>query len=218
MQNGHVPLCDRCLEGFIPAVTPLCPRCGMPYLGETGSHLCEECRESPPPFQWARSLFLYKGRGRDFILHLKFHGELSTLSVLRFFLEMDPTAYLPEGYQPDLLIPVPLHRKELRERGFNQALLIALCLSKRLNRPVERANLIKMRRTPPQIGLTKNQRKRNIQEAFSVRDAGRIRGRNVLLVDDVYTTGATAWACSKTLLNAGARSVSVWTFARTVKE
>ena len=218
IHKGHVPLCERCLEGFIPSIDPMCPCCGLPYLGKTGSHLCEECRESPPSFHWARSFFLYKEKGRDFILHLKFHGDLSALTLLHFFLEMEPTAHLPEGFQPDLIVPVPLSREGLRKRGYNQALLLALGLAEVLNRPVERANLQKKKRTPPQIGLTKSQRKRNIRKAFVVKKPENLEGKKVLLVDDVYTTGATAGACTETLLKSGAHMVGVWTFARTAQE
>ena len=214
IQEGHIPLCERCLDGFLPVKEPVCPRCGLPYPGQTQSHLCASCRQSPPPYTWARSLILYSGRGRDFIHRLKFNRDLSTLSVLRFFLETGSIC-LVEGFSLDLIVPVPLHSRGLRQRGYNQALLIALCLADVLQLPVDRTHLVKARETLPQIGLTKNQRKHNIRGAFEVRSRTRFKGKSVLLVDDVYTTGSTVGACSRTLLRAGARSVCVWTLART---
>ncbi|RTZ93761.1 MAG: ComF family protein [Deltaproteobacteria bacterium] len=218
IRKGHVPLCPGCLEGFIPVTEPFCPCCGLPYPGETGTHICASCQQAPPPYTWARSLILYRGRGWEFIHHLKFNGDLSTLSVLRYLLleRMEKeTRYLMGEFALDLIVPVPLHPRGLRERGYNQALLIALCLSEVLHLPVDRTHLVKARETLPQIGLTKSERERNIQGAFETRNPDRFKGKRVLLVDDVYTTGATVKICTRTLLRAGAHSVYVWTLART---
>ncbi len=118
----------------------------------------------------------------------------------------------------EILVPVPMDMDGLRRRGYNQALLMAEGLGRVMAIPVDRTHLIKSRATPPQIGLTRAQRKRNIQGAFSVSGRDAFEGKAVLLVDDVFTTGATARACSHVLKRAGARSVKVITFARAVPE
>ncbi len=217
IQNGHIPICESCLEDFIPVLDPICPCCGEPFQGNTSSHLCGRCLHSPPPFEQARSLFLYKGKARELICELKFRNNLSTLSILDYLLKTWSKDLITE-LGCDLIVPVPLDRKGLKRRGYNQALLISICLANRIGKPVRRDHLRKVRATVPQIGLTRNQRWANIRGAFQVKDARGFRGKSILLVDDVYTTGATVRECSRELLGAGARSVKVWTLARTVFE
>lgn len=217
IEYGHYPVCERCLEGFVPILSPVCPRCGLPLNNAHDSHLCGECIQDPPPFEKAWSLFVFNKKARDLIHLLKFHGNLATLSVIDFLLR---ERIDPEDLKRDLdvLVPVPMNREGLRHRGYNQALMMAECLSRVCGLPVDRRYLIKSRKTPPQVGLTRAQRRRNIQGAFSVTDKKIFRGKAVLLVDDVYTTGATVRACSHALLRAGARLVKVLTFARVIPE
>ena len=217
IDHGRYPVCGRCLEGFLPILPPICPRCGIPLGASSDSHLCGECIQSPPPFEKAWSLFIFNKNARDLIHLLKFHGNLATLSVVEFL--MSERMNLEDLKRDlDVLVPVPMDREGLRRRGYNQALMMAECLSKISSIPVDRYHLIKSRETQPQVGLTRAQRKRNIQGAFSVADKKSFRGKAILLMDDVYTTGATVRACSKALLEAGARSVRVLTFARVVPE
>jgi ComF family protein len=113
----------------------------------------------------------------------------------------------------DAVVPVPLHRRRARERGFNQADILARVVGKRLHRPVLRRAVARVRPTPPQAGKARD-RVRNVRGAFAVRDPARIEGRSLLLVDDVLTTGATVNECAKVLMKAGARAVLVYTLAR----
>jgi len=217
LENGRYPVCEACIDGFIPIVPPYCTRCGEPFPGISDMHLCGECIKDPPPFETARSLFVFKERARDLVLRLKFRKDLSTLSVLEHVL----TRHTDTGMFPadiDLIVPVPLDKSGLRRRGYNQALLMADCLAKHLHKPIDRVHLVKLKKTPPQIGLTRAQRRRNIQGAFSVKGRNCFLGKTILLVDDVFTTGATVRSCSRVLLQAGARLVRVLTFARTVPE
>ncbi len=216
IHQGHVPVCEVCLCELVPISEPFCPRCGIPF--ETlDSHLCGDCLRTPPPFEWARSLFPFGGKAREFIHHLKFKRDLSTLTLLNYLLETKQPEFFAKG-AIDRVVPVPQDTRGLRSRGYNPALLIALCLAKKMNKPVDRCHLIKIRKTLPQIGLTKKERHQNVKEAFAVKETSRFRGQTVLLVDDVYTTGATVSACTLALLKAGARTVQVWTFARTILE
>lgn len=217
VDNGHFPVCEACLEEFIPIEPPFCTCCGEPFPGGRNEHLCGRCLKDPPPFLSARSLFAFKGRARDLIIGLKFQKNLSTLSIFDLILKR------LLGWQPlyrdvDVVVAVPLNKKGLRRRGYNHALLMAESLAKCLAKPVDRTHLIKAKETPPQVGLTRAQRKRNLQGAFSVKRTNCLQGKAVLLVDDVFTTGATVRACTRALLNAGARSVRVLTFARTTLE
>jgi competence protein ComFC len=117
-------------------------------------------------------------------------------------------------YPVDVMVPVPLHIRRLRERGFNQALLLVKELSKRAGIPYQERVLRKIKDTPVQITLKKRERSKNLKGAFQVQDQEAIKGKTVVLVDDVYTTGATVNECSRALLAAGAKQVAVLTVAR----
>jgi ComF family protein len=117
-------------------------------------------------------------------------------------------------YRVDVMVPVPLHIRRLRQRGFNQALLMVRELNKRMGIPYEERALAKIKDTPVQIALKKRERRKNLKGAFQVRDQETIQGKSIVLVDDVYTTGATVNECSRTLLAAGAKQVTVLTVAR----
>jgi ComF family protein len=127
-----------------------------------------------------------------------------------------PLQTLIEDYPADMMIPVPLHIRRLRERGFNQALLLVRELSKRMGIPYEERALAKIKDTPVQIALKKRERRRNIKGAFQIRDQEAIERKSIVLVDDVYTTGATVNECSRTLLEGGAKQVAVLTVARAI--
>ena len=217
LDRGRFSICETCLGEFHLISRPACPCCGVPYKGAGVSHLCGECRQDPPSFDSAWSLFSYTGKARDLVHHLKFHGNLATLSVIAFLLqeEIDAPAL---ARKVDIIVPVPMHVNGLRQRGYNQALLVAERLAKLLNLPLDRTHLVKTKETPPQIGLTRAQRRRNIQGVFSVVNRDVFRGKAVLIVDDVYTTGATTRACAGVLKKAGAYRIDVLTFARTMPE
>jgi ComF family protein len=123
---------------------------------------------------------------------------------------------MPTEIQGDVIVPVPLHPVRLREREFNQALLLADLLGHHLNRPVATTILVRILATDPQTTLTRQERLRNLRQAFAVRNAQVLADRRVLLIDDVFTTGTTVNECAKALLKAGALSVSILTLARTI--
>jgi ComF family protein len=121
------------------------------------------------------------------------------------------------GFRADLLIPVPLHRKRLQERGFNQAILLGEIFAQRWGIPLVRNNLQRIRWTEPQINLTASARAENVRGAFALADAAALAGQRVLLVDDVYTTGSTVKECARVLWKGGAAAVAVLTIARAIE-
>jgi ComF family protein len=177
----------------------------MPFSSELSS-ICGQCLKQFPPFSKVITFGVYEGVLAEAINQLKFHGVRRLSKPLGTLLS---TVSLPAV---DGIIPVPLHMRSLRERGFNQSLLIARTLSRTLDIPLFMDMLVKKKETPPQIGLSAKKRIVNVKHAFAVR--GDVKGRSILLVDDVMTTGATVRECSHELINAGAREVFVVAIAR----
>jgi len=211
-------VCGACWRGIRILEAPFCPRCGRPFWGSPlahpPSHRCQACRTRAPQYLLARSAVLYARDDplREILLLFK-HGRRIALGAHLGRLMATRVADLFDGRAIDAVVPVPLHRGRERERGFNQADILARVVGKRLHRPVLRRTVERVRPTPPQAGKARD-RARNVRGAFAVRDPVRIDGRSLLLVDDVLTTGATVNECAKVLMKAGARTVLVYTLAR----
>ncbi len=197
--------------------SPLCSCCGLVFTSRQGpDHLCGRCLEKPFGFGRARAVGLYDQTLRAAIVQLKFKGTAVLAQPLGELLYDAFRRYWPPG-GIDMVAPVPLHGRRLRQRGFNQAYL--LVRRWRLPRDTElvRDLLVRTRDTAPQSGMSRRQRRRNIKNAFAVNRSGRSSGRRVLLVDDVLTTGATADACARALIGDGAAGVDVLTLARALQ-
>ena len=177
----------------------------MPFSSEY-SNVCGQCLKKTPPFSTVINYGLYEGVLAEAINQLKFHGVKRLSKPLGGLLQ---SLNLP---RTDYIIPVPLSLRSLRERGFNQSLLIARVISKSVKVPLAIDTLLKKKETPPQIGLSARERLSNLKNAFEVK--GYIKGLRLLLIDDVMTTGATVTECSKQLIKAGAEDVIVLTLAR----
>jgi len=217
-------LCPTCTSGFLPVESPQCSRCGMVFKSRQGEdHVCGECVDSPKRFQIARSAGIYKDTLMAVIHCFKYKGKTQLarpLGVLLF------TAFINfwDKMSMDLIVPVPLHVKKLRMRGFNPSFLlvkdwvrIAEFLHVELaDIPIDTTVLERRRWTEPQTGLGRKERLANIKNAFHIRDGSKITGKRILLVDDVYTTGATVNECAKVLLRGGAGHVDVLTLARAI--
>jgi ComF family protein len=213
-------VCDACLASLDRIAEPFCAVCGEPLRPAVvdESHLCLRCRATPRHFRVARSIARYDPHAEGgagalgaIIRHHKYGLDQSLARALAECLG----ATLPfQRGTHDLVVPVPLHRARLRWRGFNQAALLGLEVAHRLGCGFESSCLIRVRATPPQTARDHGARRRNVRRAFRVVDPARVRGRTLLLVDDVMTTGATADECAATLLAAGARAVDVFTIAR----
>jgi ComF family protein len=226
---SRLPVCPECLDAIHPIGGLLCAICGerifSPYaLGgsESSEPRCGLCRRIEPDFVRAVAYGSYESGLRELIHLLKYGGVRPAANVLGRMLAEAISALEDQFEQPSVaLIPVPLYRTKFRQRGFNQAELIARSALKN-NSGGDRLRvctgaLVRKRDTGSQIGLTSHQRRANLRGAFAVRDASIVRGRELLIVDDVYTTGATVSECARVLRRAGATKVWVATVARTLK-
>jgi len=211
---GEIHLCTACLEASALIHSPLCELCGEPFLTAGGSdHLCGGCLSGPPRFTAARAAVLFDGPIRELIHSFKYNERTRLCRPLGLLTarQLGPFA---TAAAPDLVIPVPLHVKRLRQRGFNQAVLLGEILAREWRLPLSRRNLRRLRWTEPQINLAAAERAANVQGAFAVADPGDIEGKRIILVDDVYTTGSTAAECARVLFKADAAAVFVITVAR----
>lgn len=209
------PLCRSCLDRFPAIREPFCPRCGLPYASPSGvaPGLCGPCRSRPRYFRRARAESPYVDDVRLCLHALKYGGRRRIASILgrragRSWVEGG------ELRGASAVIPVPLSRGRRRERGYNQAELIARAVARESGIPLLAGVLRKTKERPPQAGLSASARRTNVASAYQARLPRALRGKAVLLVDDVLTTGATAEAASRALLAAGAGAVDVLTLAR----
>ncbi|MBW1776068.1 MAG: ComF family protein [Deltaproteobacteria bacterium] len=216
--------CPVCMPEFIPIASPLCPVCGVMFPGGQGpDHLCPACDKTVRAFGKARALGAYEQGWMKAVHRLKYDGKIQLgrpLGLLLFsafcrIWETDPV---------DRIIPVPLNRRRLKERGFNQAWLLVRDwprYSRKTGRPdfeyrISDDVLVRTRWERSQTGLGKKERAAGIRDAFAVKSPAKVKGERILLVDDVHTTGATVEACATALTRAGARQVDVLTLARTL--
>lgn len=208
---GRGPLCEPCWA-TLPRHAGAACGCGRPLLaGRDGP--CGRCRRRRQPFAVGASLGPYEGPLRVLVQQLKYHGRRRAASRVAALLLEDEAVRRLVGTS-DLVVPVPLHPRRRRERGYNQSALIAAELA-RMGGVAHREDvLVRRRDTPPQAGRSAAERRRNVEDAFGVRRRGAVAGRVVTLVDDVVTTGATARACASALASAGAAEVRLLTVAR----
>jgi len=195
------------------------------YLASPEESYCRVCRMAPPPFRKAVAHGVYEGTLRSLIHALKYERTTAVADALGMQLADAISLLAPEAPLRMLVVPVPLYIAKRHSRGFNQSELLAKAALRSLRRThpdwklkLGRGTLMRSRATESQSGLSTRQRRLNLRGVFSVPKPDRIAGRDVLLVDDIYTTGATARACSKALLKAGAKSVWVATLARSQRE
>ena len=211
-QPSRGPLCGPCWQAVPRHNTTSC-RCGLPVSPERSS--CGRCRRGHQPLSAGVSLGPYEGPLRAVIHELKYRGRRRVAGRLAgMLLEDQQVRALVEG--SDVLVAVPLHPRRLRERGFNQAALLAEELGRRAGRPCGDRALVRRKDTSPQAGLSAAARRRNVADAFAVRRRGLVAGHVVMLVDDILTTGATAHACARMLKEAGADEVRLLSVARVV--
>jgi ComF family protein len=216
--DSNIPFfCSDCWADFTLIQGPLCPRCGRPFdspeaLAQSPDHVCLACRQEPPRFDQALSVGYFEGSLREAVHQFKYRPCRSLGSPLGEWMAANVRLVM----DIDLVMPVPLHASRLKERGFNQALLLAHRMSERHHIPFSCDNLCRTRPTRPQVELTGAERILNVSGAFALRKPDAVADRSVVLIDDVFTTGATMNECASVLKQAGAAHVTAFTLARAV--
>ena len=201
--------CPSCLAGFNPLPAAHCSLCSLPFAGEfNSSHMCGRCIKQSPAYTQVYAVGLYEQSLRRAIHQFKFNHKVGLDRSLGALLEQGVASNL----HIDLVVPVPLHRKRLQQRSYNQALLLAREFARIRKLPVAKDLLLKICETESQQGLSAKERVMNLQGAFKLQ--GTVSGRAILLVDDVMTTGATVEACSQLLLAGGAEVVYIAVIGR----
>jgi ComF family protein len=214
--------CDGCWRSIRLITPPYCPCCGEPFrspiaLTYSPAYRCGACRAHPPSFDHARAIGRYEGPLRQAIHQLKYRGKLHLKQPLLHLALEHFDAHFPAAVF-DAIIPVPLHRERLMQREFNQATVLARGVAHYLHIPVLERLLVRVRSTRPQVELSGRERRQNVRHAFAVTHAAALADKQVLVVDDVFTTGATLGEIARTLKVAGARRVDVFALARVVQD
>jgi ComF family protein len=197
--------------------SPCCARCGFPFeTDEAEDALCGACAAKAPAYYRARAVLAYDEVSRVLVLDLKHGGRRDGLPVFAAWMNSAAGDLVAEA---DLIAPTPLHWRRLAARRFNQSAWLAQGLSKLSGKKIAYGALIRRKAAKSQAGLDADQRRRNVAGAFRVSPSGRklIEGKNILLIDDVFTTGATAEACARALKRGGAARTDVLTLARVVR-
>ncbi|MFP4128091.1 MAG: phosphoribosyltransferase family protein [Desulfonatronovibrio sp.] len=205
-------LCPECSEKLRARRGGYCGMCARIYaLEDESTYLCYDCRNLP--FSWHGIAFfsVYQGLLKDIILRYKFNADLGLGKALGNFLAEAASLHPHEEF--DCIVPVPLHYKRLRSRGFNQSLELARILGRRIGLPVLAEALIKTKHTPPQSSMNRKLRLKSLKKVFAVKGS-QLENKKILLVDDIMTTGSTLEECTRSLLRAGAAEVRVLFLAR----
>lgn len=211
LEESTFLFCQDCFENIEIIEKPLCSCCGK-IFSSGNNHLCGECLQKKWHFAKARALVFYDDPVASAIVDFKFQGKKACLQTFFYIKKLsESTCDLDE---PDWIIPVPLHAKRLRNRGFNQASLLAGAFFPDKRHKIINTILVRNRNTVPQTGLDGSQRRKNIRKAFLLCDNKKIKGKKILLIDDVFTTGTTVDECARVLMERGAKQVEVLTFAR----
>lgn len=216
-------LCSSCMQNYVEVKSPKCSACGFMFRSREGKdHICGACIKRPAKFGKARAYGLYDGALRKSIHHLKYHQKpylaepLGLLLFSAFIRNWDPG-------KVDIIIPVPLHNRRIKKRGFNQAFQLIRkwpewSITMGLDHVIDNIDpdvLCRKKRTKSQVGMGKEERMKNMRGVFEVAYPPKIEGKKVLLIDDVLTTGATVNECARLLEKKGAQSVDVLTLAHT---
>lgn len=207
-------VCSSCLSKIEFVPSPLCTSCGKPFPVETqDDHYCGDCLTEKRYYTKVRAVLFYEGEVMEAIHRFKYSSAIYLARPLGWFMYERSREFINFS-EYDCLIPVPLHKRRLRKREFNQAQLLAEELTKYVNLPVELSVLERIKETPSQVGLKKEERQRNVWNAFQVHSREKIKNKTILLIDDVLSTTATVNEAAKALIRAGADRVDVLTLAR----
>lgn len=214
-------LCLGCERDLAWLPQKVCYQCAMPLLHSqmrADVFVCGQCLKHPPPFQQTIALCHYHSPIDKLISQLKFNNDLVMAKIIGSLMVDHIERRISQGYQlPDLIIPMPLHRKRLHDRGFNQALEITRPIAKRFALPIAISACVRTKATQAQSELSSRARRQNVHAAFAVTDAGKqvIADKHIVVVDDVMTTGTTMRECCRAISRAKPKRIDVWCFART---
>ncbi|MDI6781920.1 MAG: ComF family protein [bacterium] len=218
-------ICSDCLNKIKPLELPVCEKCGKPLVSSFNlvQHpLCHECHTMERYFTSARAVGTYEGVLKKAIWLFKYEGKTGLQNTLGSLMvdcisHFGWTNNVSTGREGiDIIIPVPLHKTKLKSRGYNQSDILAAFIGKKMNIPVSRNNLKRIKATITQASLKRKERIKNIHNAFCIRQPEEFSAKRILLIDDVFTTGATSNECSRILKQAGSDDVFVLTLARGV--
>ncbi len=217
LSERDLPLfCRPCWETICPIKGPTCTVCGIPNVLAVGAaddakNECQTCLESPPNYDTATAMFRYQGVLATAVQRMKYRSRTSLIGPLTDLMH----EHLDKINAVDAVLAVPLHISRLRKREFNQSLSRANPVAQHLDVPLLIDSLVRIKQTPPQTTLEWKDRRSNVRNAFSVRRPQDVENKELLLVDDVLTTGSTVNECARMLRNAGAKSIHVLALART---
>lgn len=209
-RTASVLICRKCMTELQPVSAPFCKTCGRP-LEFPNESLCDVCRRKPRFFDRGFALWIHDGAAKKVLYDLKFHNRKTNAEMIGFFMALQ-LRDLVRSWKPEVILPVPLHKKREQDRGYNQAELIARQFSLRLETlygiriPVKTDYLLRTENTKPQRILDTKQRAANVSHAFSVSES-KAPPQSVLLIDDIFTSGATIDSCARALKEAGVRRV-----------
>jgi ComF family protein len=215
--SSDISLCTPCLQD-LPRIKSSCRQCGLPLKQQLEGALCGRCQQSLPPIDYLISSLHYAYPVGHLVAQLKFQHDLTLAKIFSHLLLTALTTHYKEHpiELPDLIIPVPLHKKRIRQRGFNQALEIARPIAKALNIPIAINTIQRIKHTQAQSLLSAKERRKNLRQSFALIKP--LSARHIVLVDDVVTTGATVYELAILLKRSGVKKVGVWTVARAVKK
>jgi len=210
---SEIAFCQACRQNVNLIQEPFCTTCGKPFDKSAGeSHLCSLCLKSRWHFTHARAVVCYRGPVVEAVKNFKYNGKMYGLETFAA-LTRQYYKYHPRP-KHDLILPVPLHPRRLRKRGFNQSLVLCRKLFPKSKEKIDPGVLVRPLWTRPQTGLNGAERRKNVKNAFRVNDPDRVENKRILLVDDVFTTGSTVNECALILLKNKAAGVEVFTFTR----
>ncbi|MDR1693970.1 MAG: ComF family protein [Lactobacillaceae bacterium] len=214
--NAKDGVCEECFNNINFISKPHCHKCGMPFENVVSNKeiMCGLCiKDKKPIFRYGRSALRYDDFSKNMILAFKFMDKTENASTLSKWMFAAGKDIFSSGV--DLIIPIPLHYTRLLKRKYNQSALLAKKLGKLASIKVDYSSVIRAKKTKPQVEFSGKARLKNVKNAFGVKHQNKIKGKRILLVDDVYTTGSTLKECAKVLLKSGAASVDFITAART---
>lgn len=212
-KGNPASLCEECGKKMLEGLPESCTRCGR-FVRNPGKGFCRYCIDEAPSYDGGFAAVAYEDEARRVVHALKYSGRGFIAKNIAYIINET----VKKAVEYDIIVPVPMHRTKLKLRGFCQTTLTAEYLSRFSGKPVSKGNLVRVRNTPAMSGLDEDRRKQNVKNAFGIMDEDEFRGKTILLIDDVLTTGSTADECALQLKSAGAEAVFLAVFASAAED